>query len=81
MTVIGIVLGVAALVVGIVAGMVMFGKPQSAVPEAEQVHSVDKSSLKTLQKSRVSLMPVYDEKMLPEKDLQDLLAFLLGGGK
>jgi putative heme-binding domain-containing protein len=47
----------------------------------EQVHSVDKSSLKTLQKSRVSLMPVYDEKMLPEKDLQDLLAFILGGGK
>jgi hypothetical protein len=29
----------------------------------------------------VSLMPVYDEKMLPEKDLQDLLAFILGGGK
>jgi putative heme-binding domain-containing protein len=47
----------------------------------EQVHSVDKSSLKTLLKSRVSLMPVYDEKMLPEKDLQDLLAFFLGGGK
>jgi len=26
-------------------------------------------------------MPVYDQKLLPEKDLQDLLAFLVGGGK
>ena len=25
-------------------------------------------------------MPVYDEKQLPEKDLQDLLAFLVRGG-
>jgi hypothetical protein len=38
-----------------------------------------------LRKSRESSMPVYDEKILPEKDLQDLLAFLVsssaGGGK
>jgi putative heme-binding domain-containing protein len=47
----------------------------------EQVHSFDKASLKSWHKSRESLMPVYDEKMLPEKDLQDLLAFLVGGGK
>jgi len=49
----------------------------------EQVHSFDKSSLKSLQISRESLMPAYDEKMLPEKDLQDLLAFLFqqGGAK
>lgn len=49
----------------------------------EQVHSFDKSSLKSLQISRQSLMPAYDEKMLPEKDLQDLLAFLFqqGGAK
>ena len=47
----------------------------------EQVHSLDKASLKVWHKSRESLMPVYDEKMLPEKDLQDLLAFLVGGGK
>jgi cytochrome c oxidase cbb3-type subunit 3 len=47
----------------------------------EQVHSFDKASLKSWQKSRESLMPVYDEKMLPAKDLQDLLAFLVGGGK
>ena len=49
----------------------------------EQVHSFDKSSLKSLQISRQSLMPAYDEKMLPEKELQDLLAFLFqqGGAK
>ena len=45
----------------------------------EQVHSFDKASLKSLQKSRESLMPAYDEKVLPEKDLQDVLAFLIGG--
>jgi cytochrome c oxidase cbb3-type subunit III len=51
----------------------------------ERVHSLDKASLKSLRKSRESLMPAYDEKGLPEKDLQDLLAFLVsgaaGGGK
>jgi cytochrome c oxidase cbb3-type subunit III len=50
----------------------------------EQLHSFDKTSLKSWRKSRESLMPAYDEKTLPEKDLQDLLAFLVasaGGGK
>ena len=50
----------------------------------ENVHSLDKGSLKSLQKSRESLMPAYDEKLLPEKDLQDLLMFLVSreqGGK
>lgn len=47
----------------------------------ERLHSFDKASLKSLRKSRESLMPVYDQKMLPDKDLQDLLAFLVGGGK
>ena len=45
----------------------------------ERVHSLDKASLKSLRKSRQSLMPAYDEKGLPEKDLQDLLAFLVRG--
>ena len=45
----------------------------------EQVHSLDKAALKSLRKSRESLMPAYDQKALPEKDLQDLLAFLVGG--
>jgi cytochrome c oxidase cbb3-type subunit 3 len=51
----------------------------------ESVHSWEKSSLKAFEKTRQSLMPAYDEKVLPEKDLQDLLAFLAanvaGGGK
>jgi cytochrome c oxidase cbb3-type subunit III len=45
----------------------------------EQLHSFDKASLKSWRKSRDSLMPAYDEKTLAEKDLQDLLAFLVGG--
>ncbi len=36
MTVLGIVLCLAALVIGVVAGMMMFGKQVSAVPEAER---------------------------------------------
>ena len=50
----------------------------------EILHAWEKSSLKSYEKTRESLMPAYDEKMLPEKDLQDLLAFLAasaGGGK
>lgn len=46
----------------------------------EKVHSLDKATLKSLQKSRESLMLTYDKKVLPEKDLQDLLAFMVGGG-
>ena len=50
----------------------------------ENVRSFDKSSLKSFEKSRQSLMPIYGEKELPEKDLQDMIAFLVngaGGGK
>jgi hypothetical protein len=43
----------------------------------EQLHLFDKSNLQSLEESRQSLMPAYDQKMLPEKDLQDLIAFLL----
>jgi putative heme-binding domain-containing protein len=46
----------------------------------EQLHCFDKASLRSLDVSRESLMPAYDEKMLPEKDLQDLLAFLSSQG-
>ena len=42
----------------------------------ENLHSWEKSSLKSYEKTRQSLMPAYDEKALPEKDLRDLLAFL-----
>ncbi|MDB4966748.1 MAG: hypothetical protein JWN44_2437, partial [Myxococcales bacterium] len=41
MTVLGIVLCLAALVVGVVVGMMMFGKAESAVPEAERTRLVE----------------------------------------
>jgi putative heme-binding domain-containing protein len=53
----------------------------------EQLHLFEKDKLRSFEKTRESLMPAYDQKMLPEKDLQDLLAFLLaadsaaGGGQ
>ena len=43
----------------------------------EQLHSLDKASLKSWEKSRTSLMPAYDEKTLPDKDLQDILTFIV----
>lgn len=43
----------------------------------EQLHFFEKTKLRSYQKSRASLMPVYDDKSLPEKDLKDLIAFLL----
>jgi len=48
----------------------------------EQLHLFEKEKLRSMEKSRESLMPAYDPKMLPEKDLQDVVAYLLSvGGK
>jgi cytochrome c oxidase cbb3-type subunit 3 len=46
----------------------------------EQLHLFEKDKLRSLEKSRESLMPAYDPKMLSDKDLQDLIAYLLGVG-
>ncbi len=46
----------------------------------ERVHSFDKSQLKSYEKSRESLMPAYDTKTLSDKDLQDIVAFLVAIG-
>ncbi len=43
----------------------------------EQLHLFEKNKLKSFEKSRESLMPAYDQKMLPETDLQDIVAYLL----
>jgi cytochrome c oxidase cbb3-type subunit III len=43
----------------------------------EQLHLFEKDKLRSYEKTRESLMPAYDQKMLPDKDLQDLIAFLL----
>ncbi len=42
----------------------------------EQLHLFEKDKLRAFHKTRESLMPKYDEKMLPEKDLQDIVAYL-----
>jgi cytochrome c oxidase cbb3-type subunit III len=53
----------------------------------EQLHLFEKDKLRSLNESRESLMPVYAPDQLPDKDLQDLIAFLQaaetapGGGK
>lgn len=43
----------------------------------EQVHSFEKAKLKSYEKTRVSLMPAYSERELPEKDVNDLIAFMV----
>lgn len=46
----------------------------------EQIHLFDKSKLRSFEKSRESLMPAYDQKILSDKDLQDLIAYMLAAG-
>jgi putative heme-binding domain-containing protein len=46
----------------------------------EQVHLFEKGKLRSVDKSRESLMPKYDDKMLAEKDLRDIVAYLLSPG-
>jgi len=47
----------------------------------EQLHAFEKAKLRSYEKSRESLMPAYDAKALPEKDLKDLIAYLLAAGE
>jgi cytochrome c oxidase cbb3-type subunit III len=42
----------------------------------EQVHLFEKDQLRKFAKSRESLMPAYDQKMLSDQDLKDIIAFL-----
>jgi putative heme-binding domain-containing protein len=46
----------------------------------EGLHFFEKDKLRSLEKSRESLMPAYNQKMLSDKDLQDVIAYLLGVG-
>ncbi len=43
----------------------------------EMLHLFEKDRLRSFEKSRESLMPAYDQKMLSDKDLQDVIAYLL----
>ena len=46
----------------------------------EHLRLLEKDKLRSYEKSRESLMPAYDQKMLSDKDLQDLIAYLLAAG-
>jgi cytochrome c oxidase cbb3-type subunit 3 len=46
----------------------------------EQLRLLEKDKLRSYEKSRQSLMPAYNQKMLSDKDLQDLIAYLLAAG-
>jgi putative heme-binding domain-containing protein len=43
---------------------------------AEHIYLLDKSKLKSFQKTRVSAMPKYNADVLSEKDVEDIVAFL-----
>ena len=43
----------------------------------ENLHLFEKDKLRSLEKSRESLMPAYDPKSLSDKDVQDIVAYLL----
>ncbi|MGC2287725.1 MAG: c-type cytochrome [Candidatus Acidiferrum sp.] len=47
----------------------------------EQLHLFEKDKLRSYEVSRESLMPVYDTKTLSDKDLQDIVAFLIKVGE
>jgi len=45
-----------------------------------QIHLVEKDQLRSFQKSRESMMPVYGADTLSDKELEDIVAFLVGVG-
>jgi cytochrome c oxidase cbb3-type subunit 3 len=46
----------------------------------EQIHLLEKDKLRSFQKSRTSLMPKYDASLLSDKDLEDIVAYLVSVG-
>jgi cytochrome c oxidase cbb3-type subunit 3 len=47
---------------------------------AEQIHLFEKDKLRSIKKSRESLMPPYDTGTLSDRDLSDIIAYLLAAG-
>ncbi len=45
---------------------------------AEKLHLLEKDKLKSINKTRQSLMPIYDTTTLSDQDLKDIIAFLVG---
>jgi putative heme-binding domain-containing protein len=49
---------------------------------SEQIHLFEKDKLRSIKKSRMSMMPIYGAALLSDKDLQDIVAYLQSvGGK
>jgi len=46
----------------------------------ERIHLLDKEKLRSFQKSRESAMPKYDTDVLSDKDLEDIVAYLISVG-
>ena len=46
----------------------------------EQIHLLQKNKLRSFHKSRESAMPKYGIDILSDKDLEDIVAFLVGVG-
>jgi putative heme-binding domain-containing protein len=46
----------------------------------EQIHLLEKDKLRSFQKSRQSAMPKYDADVLSDKDLEDIVAYLISVG-
>jgi len=46
----------------------------------ERIHLLEKDKLRSFQKSRESAMPTYDAGVLSDKDLEDIVAFLISVG-
>jgi cytochrome c oxidase cbb3-type subunit 3 len=44
---------------------------------AERIHLFEKDKLRSIQKTRKSMMPVYDQSILSDQDLNDIVAYLL----
>jgi len=47
---------------------------------SEHIYMFDKDKLRSFSKSRTSMMPAYDSNLLNDKDLQDIVAYLLSVG-
>ena len=48
--------------------------------KTERIHLLEKDELRSIRKSRESLMPPYDTAALSEQDLNDIVAYLLSVG-
>jgi putative heme-binding domain-containing protein len=47
---------------------------------SEQIHLLEKDKLRSFQKSRESIMPPYDATLLSDKDLEDIVTYLVSVG-